>query len=196
VTDIVCEVCRATFTVRPYRATTARFCSRRCGGAWHAKQRFVGAPRPWVREALTTHGMSKTPTYRAWHEMNRRCADPARDNYPRYGGAGVTVAEVWRAPHGFEAFFAAMGERPSKDHSVDRIRRTEPYGPGNARWATDAEQRRNRSDNVWLTFQGRTMVLADWAAARGMKTGTLWMRLKLGWSTERALTEPVGRRAA
>lgn len=34
-----CEICGATFYVKPYRANKARFCSRRCGGVWHQSQR-------------------------------------------------------------------------------------------------------------------------------------------------------------
>lgn len=47
--EVVCEVCRTVFHVRGYRAHTARFCSLVCGGAWHAKTRLNGKPKPYMR---------------------------------------------------------------------------------------------------------------------------------------------------
>jgi hypothetical protein len=35
-----CEVCGGVFQVKAYRAKTARFCSFKCGGSWHAKKRL------------------------------------------------------------------------------------------------------------------------------------------------------------
>lgn len=34
-----CEICSAGFIVKRYRAATARFCSKKCGGAWHMSNR-------------------------------------------------------------------------------------------------------------------------------------------------------------
>lgn len=34
-----CEICGGEFTVKPYRALTARFCSQACGGKWHMENR-------------------------------------------------------------------------------------------------------------------------------------------------------------
>jgi len=45
--DVTCEICSTVFSVKPYRAPTARFCSRACGGVWHAKTRLSG-PKPWA----------------------------------------------------------------------------------------------------------------------------------------------------
>jgi AraC-like DNA-binding protein len=63
--------------------------------------------------------------------------------------------------------------------------------PENCRWATRKQQHRNQRSNVWLTHNGRTLCVADWADKLGMSRSTLTMRLRRGWSVERALSTPV-----
>jgi hypothetical protein len=63
-------------------------------------------------------------------------------SYPQYGGRGITVCERWRSD--FSAFLADMGERPSLDHSIDRLDNDGNYEPGNCRWATRSEQQQNK----------------------------------------------------
>lgn len=130
-------------------------------------------------------------TRMVWRNIIRRCRDPKMQNFPRYGGAGIQVCDRWA--DSFQAFVEDMGLRPSPQHSIDRINNEGHYEPGNCRWATASEQLRNRSDNHWITFRGRTLVLEDWAKETGIKVGTLWRRLMVqGWSEERSLTEAPG----
>lgn len=68
------------------------------------------------------------------------------------------------------------------------------YAPGNCQWATMTEQNRRRSYCVELTYQGRTMIMHDWAAEIGIRPNALAQRIYLGWSVERALTTPLKRR--
>lgn len=89
------------------------------------------------------HGWSKTPTYVTWNAMRSRCRDASNASYPLYGGRGISVCERWQV---FENFLADMGERPSLDHSIDRIDPDGNYEPGNCRWLTRAEQNARRRD--------------------------------------------------
>jgi hypothetical protein len=95
---------------------------------------------------MTIHGQAmknvKTPEYRAWIEMRRRCTNPKRENFKHYGGRGIRVCERWM--HSFQAFFADMGRRPSRFHSLDRENVNGHYEPGNCRWATQKTQIANR----------------------------------------------------
>lgn len=93
-------------------------------------------------DRLTTHGLSESPEYRAWWQMKQRCYNPRNERFHRYGGRGITVCPEWI--RSFEAFFADMGKRPTRDHSIDRINNDAGYAPGNCRWATRSQQQRNK----------------------------------------------------
>lgn len=128
----------------------------------------------------------------AWTNLRRRChATPGNKDYSRYAGRGINVCARWDSS--FDNFLADMGESPSAKHSLDRIDNDGDYEPGNCRWATATEQSNNRSFNVRLTFRGETLTTAQWCTKLGIDRSVLCMRLRAGWSTERALTELDGR---
>jgi hypothetical protein len=86
-------------------------------------------------------------TYKAWKSMIRRCEQPNPKRSPYYLKNQIKVCDEWR--NSFEKFLADMGQRPSPDHSPDRIDNTKGYFPGNVRWATKEEQRMNTSNHFW-----------------------------------------------
>jgi hypothetical protein len=125
-------------------------------------------------------------TYSSWQNMVQRCTDPRAEEYPRYGGAGVTVHARWQT---FEGFLADMGERPPGT-SLDRVDGTRGYEPGNCRWATPTEQSRNRRSNVRLTYQGKTLCVVEWAELLGVPQDRIRNRIRYGWPVERILSNP------
>jgi hypothetical protein len=122
--------------------------------------------------------------------MISRCQDSRRADWARYGGRGVTVCQRWR--DSFPAFYEDMGPRPTPAHSIDRINNDGNYEPGNCHWATIAEQASNKSNNRYLTFDGQTLTVSQWARKLGIKVDVLNLRLShYNWTVERALTQPV-----
>ena len=137
------------------------------------------------------HGGHGTLTYARWKSMMQRCSDSNNTNFERYGGSGITVCDRW---HSFDAFLADMGECKDKTLTLDRLKNDIGYQPGNCRWATKKEQNLNRSMTVLLTHNGITQSVSEWATAIGIPANSLHARLYLGWSTERALTQPLKKR--
>lgn len=141
----------------------------------------------------TTHGQSRSPLYAVWRSMIARCENPNDAEFHNYGGRGVRVCRRWR--DSFEAFAKDMGKRPSAAHSLDRFPDQDgDYEPGNVRWATKKQQRRNSRDCRVIEFKGQKQAVADWAEEFGLRSETINRRLAAGWSPERALTTPSRRK--
>lgn len=120
--------------------------------------------------------------------MKDRCLNPKHKAFSDYGGRGITICDRWMV---FENFLADMGERPD-GMEIDRIDNDGNYEPGNCRWVTSAENKRNTRRNVWITHDGRTMCLEDWSTETGLPKETLRSRILRGWDAEKALTTPPG----
>jgi hypothetical protein len=143
--------------------------------------------------AKQTQHMGFPAEFKTWSTMIDRCERPTHQNYASYGGRGITVCQRWK--DSFESFLKDMGQKPTPKHSIDRIDNNKGYSPENCRWATQREQNRNRRNNHVVTHEGKTMVLSDWADARGWNRNVLYFRLKNGWSVADALTKPVRTKA-
>lgn len=133
----------------------------------------------------TKHGGKSTPEYTAWAHMVQRITNPKCQEYVNYGGRGLSMDEQWID---FSRFFADMGPKPSPLHSLERRDNSRGYFPDNCYWATFKEQARNTRRNRWITWNGRTQLLIDWIEELGKPKSTIMMRLRRGWSIERAFT--------
>lgn len=96
------------------------------------------------RALITKHGLTKHPLYGTWCGMIARCGDPDHHAFKNYGGRGIKVCAEWHDPAAFITWVEAnIGPRPA-GMTLDRADNDRPYEPGNVRWATRSEQRRNR----------------------------------------------------
>lgn len=100
---------------------------------WSRQCKRCGVFRPMAR--------SHNPLIYIYNGMIIRCYNVNDKRYKNYGLRGITVCDRWR--DSFENFVADMGERPSPQHSIDRINNDGNYEPSNCRWATQKEQMNN-----------------------------------------------------
>ena len=143
-----------------------------------------------------SHGrtQNKTPTksYATWTGIKRRCYNRNDIDYPNYGKKGIKLWDGWKDnPKAFCEYAEALPRYEEEKTTIDRIDFRKDYEPGNIRWITIKEQQRNRSNNVWITANGETMLLQDWANRTGIDRRTIAARLKLGWSPEKAVNTPT-----
>ncbi len=140
---------------------------------------YIGSTNPNYR-----HGMAGTLIYDIWAAMKRRCHSKTCKDYYLYGGRGITVCERWR--NSFQSFFDDMGERPA-GMMIERIDNDGPYSPENCKWATAIEQANNKRPcgpsirSRFLTVNGKTATIAEWARTIGLNVNTLRGRVRDGW---------------
>lgn len=118
------------------------------------------------------HGMRNTKPYKSWCKIKERCYNQNDISYKDYGANGITMSEEFR--NNFISFYNEVGDPPdsSSDWSIDRIDNNLGYQSGNLRWASSAQQARNkqiRYDNTtgvtgdqWYNGKSSLYAVATW----------------------------------
>lgn len=135
------------------------------------------------------HGKTKSDEYKSYLHMIDRCYNSNNKDYHNYGGRGIVVCDRWLM--GFIYFIEDMGNRPSKDYTLDRINNNDNYSPTNCRWATRKTQMQNVRYNINITIDGVTKCIAEWARIVGINSSVISRRLKRGWNPIDAVLTPT-----
>lgn len=139
---------------------------------------------PGNREKINARKKARTPEYRAWEGMIRRCESTSHKSYLLYGGRGISVCERWR--NSFSCFLSDMGNRPT-GHSLERVDVNGNYEPSNCVWATPKTQARNRRCTKFVCYRGEMVKLADLAESAAIAYRKVLKRIHAGMNIERAL---------
>ena len=180
--------------------TTMWRCKCDCGNYVVVKRRSLlsGATKScgcYNKEKSTKHGVfAKNPRfYNIWRGMIRRCLCKNAENYPRYGGKGITVCERWlKVENFFEDMFESYERHcavyGSKETTIDRINSKGNYEPSNCKWSTKTEQSNNRKSCIKITINNETKTLKQWCKELNLKYNTVYMRIKkYNFTVEEAL---------
>lgn len=141
------------------------------------------------KDRFTTHGQTGSRLHTIWNNMRFRCRNPKATEYRHYGGRGISVCKEWA--QSFDVFATWAFESGYNDNlTIDRIDNSGNYCPSNCKWATMSEQQNNKQTN--LVWKGKT--LKQHCDEKGLKYKRIRDRIsKLGWTFEKALTEPARR---
>lgn len=126
--------------------------------------------------------------YNIYHGIIQRCENPKYRLYKYYGDRGIKMCKEWR--ESFHMFYADVGKRPSKEHSLDRIDNDGDYCPGNCQWVTQTEQGRNKRNNRILHSSKDSMCVTAWAEVLGVSPYVLTNRIRYGWCDTKVLLLP------
>lgn len=126
-----------------------------------------------------------------WYGMIRRCTRQDYNFYHRYGGRGITVCDEWKEYIPFARWSLANGY--ADNLTLDRINFDGNYEPSNCRWIPEKEQHNNTSANIYLTMNGESKTITQWAKEYGIHRNTFDQRIKSGKSIEEALKTPEHR---
>lgn len=105
-------------------------------GCWRSDNWFI---------QKQTHGESHTRLHRIWRGIKTRCNNSHCAAFPRYGGRGIRFCPEWEQFEPFRNWALASGYTDRL--TIERVNNDGDYEPTNCRWATPADQHRNKSQN-------------------------------------------------
>ena len=137
------------------------------------------------------HGGYETNLYMRWDGIKKRCFDPNYKSFYRYGGRGIKMFDGWINDFAnFRDWALANGYK--QELQIDRIDNNGNYDPSNCRWVTCKKNCNNKSNNVFITYKGKTKTLGEWADFLGINKSTLQTRItRKKWNVKRAFEQPI-----
>ena len=110
---------------------------------------------------------SNQPGYHSWYRITR----------------SGHMCKRWRS---FDTFLADMGEPPKRTHALVRLDPQKPYSPENCVWAAPGTR--------FLTLNGQTKPLTQWAEELGLTRQALYLRLEKMSLSDALTTPPLRKR--
>lgn len=128
------------------------------------------------------HGMARHSMYFTWKGMKQRCLNNRDDNFPNYGGRGISVCDEWMT---FDKFYQDMANSWSKGLQLDRINNNGNYCKENCRWVTNKLNSSNKRNSI-LSYEQIAI-----CEKNGISAQTAHQRRKMGMSIHDSITTPL-----
>ena len=174
-------------------------CKCECGGSPIVSGRNLrtgnskscGCTRYVARRGPFKHGEGGTRLYKIWACMKSRCLNSKDvEKFKLYGGRGITVCNEWSNDYMVFRNWA-LSNRYAENLTIDRIDNNGNYCPENCRWIPHKEQCMNRRSNHWVTENGETLSILQWANKLGVSHSLIITRLKNGGSVYDGVENPL-----
>ena len=132
---------------------------------------------------FNTHNMSKTRLYQCYHSMLKRCK--TNEDYIK---KNIEVCKEWA--DNFLVFEEWAVKNGYKDNLT--LERKDVYGdycPTNCCWIEKNRQSDNRSNTIYLDYNGTIHSLVEWAQILGMTRIELYRMYKKGLDIKQIIKE-------
>lgn len=132
----------------------------------------------------TKHGLSDTRLYGIYTGIKNRCYNKNEPSYGNYGGRGIRMCEEWR--NDFFSFYEWSLSNgydeslSSKQCTIERIDVNGDYCPENCKWIPMRQQGWNKRNTRYVTYEGRSMSVAEASELSGINAKTIYTRLSRG----------------
>lgn len=147
--------------------------------------------KPNLGNKKFTHYMSHTNIWYCHKNMKDRCYNKNHRYFNDYGGRGIKVCDEWlNKDNGFKNFYEwALNNGYCDGMTLDRINVNGNYEPNNCRWVDWTRQANNRRNNVFLTYNGLTGTICDWARFLKVPKYDLYNRRYRGMNDSQIIDE-------
>ena len=157
-------------------------CKCECGNIKVVGSRYLTDGRTVSCGCKRGNGTHKGLTYKSWIAAKQRCTNPHNHNYKNYGGRGIKMCDKWL--NSYDKFLNDMGERPSKEYTLDRIDVNGNYEPSNCKWSTHIEQSNNRRCCHYIEINNDKVTVTEFARMYNLNLSNTNYELRKGLSPD------------
>lgn len=144
-----------------------------------------------VSETNSTHKMTnKHPLYGVWKSMKARCYNPNANQYKDYGGRGAVVCDEWKEDFlSFYSWSIKNGYKKGLQLDKDLKGNSLIYSPNTCCFVLAKENSNRRRTSKYITYNGMTLTISEWATHFNISLKNLYQRLSRGWDFERCINK-------
>lgn len=156
----------------------------------NGKTKSCGCSHHEIGKYLRKYNDRDRKLYYRWTLIKQRCNNPNNKRYKDYGGRGITICNEWN--NDFYSFRDwAISNGYEENLTIDRIDNNKGYSPDNCRWVTNKQQANNKRTNRYITIDGITKTMKQWADEYNIDYHTVQNRIFHGWDEIEAIITPL-----